>query len=193
MNHLSRKFMMTTMIALGSLSTSFGQTQNEPKPNTKKSSFVYKGMVWGLIDTKLNQPSVNLISANVLKHKKLNGFGVMGLVVTKPLDIGKGEKPTIPLGSLLIHWGNPNMNFNFGPTTKFNGGPIIDGFKGIANLNGQNGGKVGGRIIWDTDKNPKHTMNLAAHIRYQVTKKMEATLGSNTNGNIQVGMSINIK
>lgn len=193
MRKLMRKFAMTSMATIGAIGLSSAQAPTENNTEPSDSNFIYKNIVWGFTNTEFSKPDITLLSVNILKHKKMAGFGVMGLLVTKPLHLGQDNKPVIGLGSLLTHWGNKDMNINFGPTAKFNGRPLIDGFKTIANLNPAGDSRVGGRIIWDLDRTLSRTMNFAAYIRYKMTKDIEATLGSNTNGDIQLGWSINIK
>lgn len=115
----------------------------------------------------------------------------MGLVVTQPTNIGIDGKPVVPLASLMGHWGNKDLNVNVGPTTKLNGGSLVDGFRSIVNVNPQNGSRVGGRLIIDADKNLRKATNVAAHIRYKIAKNLETTVGANTKGAVQFGLSLN--
>lgn len=194
MKTIKKKFITGAGIALFSLSSLFTQNctaQTDTAEQKSNGKLMRRSMVWGMTSTNFKQdPVTNIISANVFKHSKSKGFGIMGLLVTQPSNLNQNEKPFVPLASTLLHWGNKHGNINVGPVTHFNGGKLIDGYRGIINLNGK---PIGLRGIFDYNAEGQFK-NLGLFGRYHVANNIEATAGilSSKTGNasIMTGLSV---
>lgn len=147
-------------------------------------------MVWNLKSMDVSQNDLTSVFVNVVKHKKLKGFGIMTNVVTKPFNIGVDGKFVVPLAAPLIHYGNKKANVNVGPVFKNNGVSGVNGYRVIGNLSE---GRVSVRSV--VDMNTDLTLgNLGLHGVYQLNKHIDATLGVNSapqgTTSIQVGMAL---
>lgn len=193
MKKLKFIFALTGALTLATLYSGFSQTveKTPPTPDKEKGDFVHKGLLWGMTTANLDDdPNINLIAANVLKHKKAKGFGVMSLIASQPSNLGKSGKPVIPMAALLLHWGNQKGNVNAGPITKFKSSRMIDGYRILTNLNGS---PIGLRMIADFNHQAKF-INLGVFGRYKIGSNIEATAGVNSaasgSKSIQGGVSL---
>ncbi len=193
MKNAVNKAILTGFLAFSGLSACF--TQNTPDVSTQQNSvdstfaqnFKHQATIWCTQRLNAEQFSPTLAFINVVKDKRLKGFGVQTLVATKPFNIGT-ENPIIPKVGVGPHWGNKDANIN--AIAMFNTNSGFEGLKFLGNKNITD--KFAVRGIADFSDEGKF-QQASVNFIDKITKNLHLTAGGGMTKDVDVTIDVGMQ